>query len=539
MNTVLCSSQIAIFKPNCLPKLNRTQLTRQLTTLSRFYIGKKQERKHSTRSFAMGSQGQYEYDLVTIGAGSGGTRASRWSAGQYGVKVAVVELPFGFVSSDTVGGAGGTCVIRGCVPKKLLVYGSHFTEEFQDAKGFGWPLEHGAIDWPHLIQAKSKEVERLNGIYNKILANSGAELVGGRGKLLDAHTVHVDLASGGSKQLTAKNILISTGGRAVKLNIPGVEHSITSDEALALENLPKKSIAIIGGGYIAVEFAGIFNGMGAEVHIFYRKPLPLTGFDEECRAQVANNLSSRGVNVHNGCNPVRIDKLDNGDLMFTYSDGNGAQHQIEVGQVMFATGRKPHIKDLGLETVGVEVDNKSGAIKVDEYSRTNVPNIWAIGDVTDRVNLTPVAIMEGMAFSASAFTEKLTKPDYVNIPSAVFCQPPLATVGLSEEKAIATYSGTLDVYTSSFKPMKYTISGREEKAFMKLLVHKETDKVVGVHMVGPDAAEIMQGMAIALKCGATKSNFDSTVGIHPSSAEEFVTMRTPARTVECKGTQTP
>eukprot|EP00873_Tetraselmis_striata_P007238 jgi/Tetstr1/427502/TSEL_017628.t1 len=477
-----------------------------------------------------------EYDLVVLGAGSGGTRASRWTAANYGKKVAVIELPFGFVSNEMVGGAGGTCVIRGCVPKKLLVYGSAFQDDFNDAVGFGWGAQTPGLDWKSLIAKKSAEVERLNKTYGNILKNAGVEFIEGRGSLLDANTVEVLGTDGSKRSLKAKEILIATGGSAVKLDIPGAEHGITSDHALALEEFPDKEIVILGGGYIAVEFAGIFNGMGAKTHLVYRQPTPLRGFDEECRGQVAENLMKRGVICHSKCHPVKIEKRGENDLLFTLKDGEGNETTINCSQVMFATGRKPNIEGLGLQEVGLKM-KKNGAIEVDEYSRTNVPNIWAIGDVTDRMNLTPVALMEGMAFSKTAFGDEPTKPDHKDVASAVFCQPPLGTVGLSEEQAIETLSGPIDVYVAKFKPMKNTLSGRDEKTLMKMIVHKPTDRVVGIHMVGPDAAEIMQGMGVAMKMGVTKAVMDSTVGIHPSSAEEFVTMRTPTRTVEGKGSQ--
>ncbi|WIA38411.1 hypothetical protein OEZ86_001737 [Tetradesmus obliquus] len=475
-----------------------------------------------------------EFDLVTIGAGSGGVRASRFAAQYYNAKVACIELPFGFVSSEDVGGAGGTCVIRGCVPKKLLVYGAAFNEEFADAKGFGWQEVQPPHDWKTLIANKAKEISRLNSVYVNLLRNAGVAYYEGKGSLLDKNTVQVTRPDGSMEVLRAKNILIATGGYATKLPIEGAEHAISSDEALHLEALPDKSVLIVGSGYIAVEFAGIFKGLGADVHLMYRADKPLRGFDEECRGQVAENLTKRGVVCHGGHLPTKIVKHDEGHYTVSYKSPDGPEQSMEVGLVMMATGRSPRTQGLGLEAVGVQLNNK-GAIKVDEVSSTGVPGVWAIGDVTDRINLTPVALMEGMAFAKTAFGGQPTKPDYQNVASAVFCQPPLASVGLSEEQAIAQLSGAIDVYVSKFKPMKYTISGRDERTLMKLLVHHESDRVVGCHMVGPDAAEIMQGLAIALKCGATKAQFDATVGIHPSAAEEFVTMRTRTRQVEGKG----
>lgn len=489
---------------------------------------------YSGASFsALTMAGSYEYDLVTIGAGSGGVRASRFAATLYKAKVACIELPFGFVSTDDIGGAGGTCVIRGCVPKKLLVYGAHFAEEFEDAQGFGWSAT-SFFDWTKLISQKSKEIQRLNGVYNNIMKNAGVTSVEGRGSIVDPHTVQVKLADGKTQLLTTKNILIATGGYATKIPIDGAEHAITSDEALSLDGLPQGNIAIIGAGYIATEFAGIFRGLGSPVHLMFRGDKVLRGFDEECRNQVMENLEKRGIALHPTSTPTRIEKHADHDYTLFYKDNDGQEHSLKCALVMMATGRKPRLRGLGLENVGVELA-PDGAIKVDNYSRTNVPGIWAVGDATNRINLTPVALMEGMAFAKSCFTGELTQPDYQYIASAVFCNPPLATVGYSEELAVKELSGEVDVYVSKFKPMKYTLSGRDEKTLMKLLVHVATDKVVGCHMVGPDAPEIMQGLAVALKCGATKAQFDSTVGIHPSAAEEFVTMRTPTRRVACKG----
>ncbi|KAG2500152.1 hypothetical protein HYH03_001734 [Edaphochlamys debaryana] len=483
-----------------------------------------------------------EYDLVTIGAGSGGVRASRFAATLYGAKVACVELPFGFVASEEIGGAGGTCVIRGCVPKKLLVFGAGYAEEFADARGFGWAVAgkggEGAPvhDWASLIALKDKEIQRLNNTYGNILKNANVTSIEGRGKLLDAHRVEVTAPDGSVRVLKAKQVLLATGGVATRIPIEGAEHAIMSDHALALPSLPEGPIVVLGAGYIATEFAGIFNGTHRHpVHLLFRGDKVLRGFDEECRDQVQDNLVKRGIHVHAKCKPTKIEKRGENDLLLHYTDAAGAPVTLECGLVMMATGRKPRVEGLGLETVGVALD-EAGAVKVDEYSRTNVPGVWAVGDLTNRINLTPVALMEGMAFAKSAFGGELTKPDYRNVASAVFCQPPLATVGYSEEQAVKEFAGNIDVYHSRFKPMKYTISGRDERTLMKLIVHAESDTVVGCHMVGPDAPEIMQGLAVALKCGATKAQFDSTVGIHPTAAEEFVTMRTKTRRVPATGT---
>ena len=445
-----------------------------------------------------------------------------------GAKVGLVELPYAAISSATAGGLGGTCVIRGCVPKKLLVYGAAFEAEFRDAVGFGW--DHGesapTFSWERLIAAKTTEIERLNGIYGRILDNAGVEKFEGVGKVTGPHEVTVTTVDGVATTYSAKTILLAPGGRAWYPSIPGADLGITSDEALAFEKQPKR-VLVIGGGYIAVEFAGIFAGLGSDVEIMYRADLPLRGFDEEVRQTVANNLEGRGIVVRDGVNPLKISKNDDGSLSVE-TDAAGV---IETDCVMWATGRVPNTDrpDLGLKEMGVELDAK-GAVVVDEYSKTTVDSIYAVGDVTNRVNLTPVALMEGMAFKDTVVRGIPTKPDYENIPSAVFCQPPVATVGMTEAQAIAA-GHTCDVYTSTFTPMKISLAGRVEKAFMKLIVDVDTDKVIGCHMVGPDSAEIMQGLGIALKCGATKKQFDSCVGIHPSSAEEFVTMRDATRRV--------
>jgi glutathione reductase (NADPH) len=449
-------------------------------------------------------------------------------ASQAGAKVGLVELPFNPISSESGGGLGGTCVLRGCVPKKLLVYGSGFKADFEDARGFGWDVDtNPKLNWDKLLEAKTKEITRLNGVYGRILAGAGVTEYVGYGKLVNPNTIEITKTDGTVETVTAKNILIATGGRAVKLNIPGAEHGITSDEALSLEALPKR-VTIIGAGYIAVEFAGIYQGLGCEVDLIFRQPTPLRGFDTEVRTNVMNTLVSRGIRVHKSTNPTAIRKNGtNGYFVDTDKEGK----TIETDVVMFATGRAPNTTrpDVGLATCGVELDAQD-AIKVDQFSRTNIPNIYAVGDVTNRINLTPVALMEGMAFVDTVVRGIDTAPDYENVPCAIFCQPPVGTVGLTEEEAVAK-GLTCDIFTSSFTPMKSTLAGRTEKTFMKLVVNTADDRVMGCHMVGPDAAEIMQGLGVALKCGATKTQFDSCVGIHPSAAEEFVTMRTKTRTV--------
>ncbi|KAJ4775584.1 Glutathione reductase [Rhynchospora pubera] len=464
----------------------------------------------------------YDYDLFVIGAGSGGVRASRTSAG-FGAKVAICELPFHPISSETIGGVGGTCVIRGCVPKKILVYGSAFRGEFEDARNFGWELSEDInFNWKKLLNNKTQEIQRLNGIYKRLLTNAGVTMIEGEGKLAGPHEVEVTQPDGSVQKYTAKHILIATGSRAQRVKIPGEELAITSDEALSLEELPKRAV-ILGGGYIAVEFASIWRGMGATVDLFYRKELPLRGFDDEMRAVVAKNLEGRGIELHPQSTLTELSKTDEGIKVVT---DHGDVLVADV--VLFATGRAPNTKRLNLAAAGVETD-KTGAIKVDEYSCTNIPSIWAVGDVTNRMNLTPVALMEGTCFSKTVFGGEPTKPDYKDIPCAVFSIPPLSVVGLSEQQALEQATSDILVFTSSFTPMKNTISGRQEKTVMKLVVDSATDRVIGASMCGPDAPEIMQGIGVAMKCGATKKQFDSTVGIHPSAAEEFVTMRSVTR----------
>lgn len=475
---------------------------------------------------------EYDYDLFTIGGGSGGVRGSRWAASQYGAKVGLAELPFAIVSSKyKEGGLGGTCVIRGCVPKKLLIYGSHFHEDIADAAGYGWSLPAGTVptlDWEALCRAKDAEVTRLNGIYKRLLSGANVDHFEGYARIVDAHTVEVD-----GKRMTAKNICIATGGRATKLPVPGADLPgvVTSDEALALPKQPK-TLVVVGGGYIAVEFAGYFHGYGTEVHLVYRADLPLRGFDEDVRSHLAELLEAKGIHVHAGENPTAIEEAGDGKLKFKTDKGR----EIVADNVMFATGRRPNSSDLGLEAVGVEVDERFGKVLVNEHSRTNVENIYAIGDVTDRIALTPVALMEGMAMARTLFGDGPATPDYDFVPSAVFSQPPIGSCGLTEEEAVAAYR-SVDVYLTKFKPMKHTMPtgrGEQEKILMKLIVVSDgfdgAGRVVGAHMVGADAGEMMQGIGVAMKAGATKAHFDSTIGIHPTAAEEWCTMRTKTRT---------
>ncbi|RVX20866.1 Glutathione reductase, chloroplastic [Vitis vinifera] len=461
----------------------------------------------------------YDFDLFTIGAGSGGVRASRFAA-NFGSSVAVCELPFATISSETTGGVGGTCVLRGCVPKKLLVYASKFSHEFDESGGFGWKFEaEPKHDWSTLMANKNAELQRLTGIYKNILKNAGVTLIEGRGKIVDPHTVDVD-----GKLYTARHILIAVGGRPFIPEIPGSEHAIDSDVALDLPSKPKK-IGIVGGGYIALEFAGIFNGLNTDVHVFIRQKKVLRGFDEDVRDFVAEQMSLRGIEFHAEESPQAILKSADGSLSLKTNKGTveGFSH------IMFATGRRPNTKNLGLETVGVKM-TKTGAIEVDEFSRTSVPSIWAVGDVTDRINLTPVALMEGGALAKTLFGNEPTKPDYRAVPSAVFSQPPIGQVGLTEEQAIQKY-GDIDVYTANFRPLKATLSGLPDRVFMKLIVCAKTNKVLGLHMCGEDSPEIVQGFAVAVRAGLTKADFDATVGIHPTAAEELVTMRTPTRKI--------
>ena len=444
---------------------------------------------------------RYDFDMFTIGAGSGGVASSR-RAGSYGARVAICEESR----------VGGTCVIRGCVPKKLLVYGAQFADAFADAAGFGWTVPVPSFDWPSLIDAKDREIERLSQIYRNMLKNSGVELIEGRGVLVDPHTIEVD-----GRRYTADRILIATGSHPTVPDIPGIEHVISSNEALDLPRLPRR-IVIVGGGYIAVEFAGIFNGFGSEVVELIRRDELLYGFDDDIRVALAQEMRGRGVEIHARIQVARIEKQPHGYSVYTRM---GQEFSADV--VMYATGRNPNTKGLGLAEIGVETTG-NGAVIVDEWSCSNIQNIFAVGDVTDRINLTPVAIAEGRALAETLFNDNPIRMDHADVPSAVFSQPPLAAVGLTEEEARRKY-GEVDIYSARFKPMKNTLSGRDERTLMKLVVDARTERVLGCHMLGPDAPEIMQGLAIAVKCGASKRMFDETVGIHPSAAEEFVTMR--------------
>lgn len=443
----------------------------------------------------------YDYDLFVIGAGSGGVRASRISS-SLGAKVAIAE-EFR---------VGGTCVIRGCVPKKLFVYASHYAEDIEDAKNYGWTVGEATHDWKTLIRNKDTEIDRLDGIYHTILSNNNVELYQSRAEIVDKHTVKV-----GDKIVTAEYILIATGGTPVMPDVPGIEHAISSNEAFYLEEMPKR-VVVVGGGYIAVEFAGIFNGLGADVIQLYRGEKILRGFDHHVQQMVAQEIVKKGVDLRVQSNPAKIEKTSAG-LLITLEDGS----TLEADAVMYATGRRANTDGLGLENVGVEL-KPNGAVAVDPYSKTTVDNIYAVGDVTDRVALTPVAIHEGMAFAETVFAKKPRAFVHSNIPSAVFSQPPVGSVGLTEAEARQEY-GDVDIYKSEFRPMKQTLTLGSERAMVKLIVEPKSDRVLGVHIVGADAGEIIQGIGIAVTCGATKEQFDATVGVHPTLAEEIVTMR--------------
>ena len=449
----------------------------------------------------------YEFDLFVIGAGSGGVRAARFAAG-FGAKVAVAESRY----------LGGTCVNVGCVPKKLLVYGAHFAEDFEQASGFGWTLGESSFDWATLIANKDREINRLNGIYRNLLVNSGVTLIEGHARITGPNEVEVN-----GQRHSAKHILIATGGWPQIPEIAGREHAISSNEAFFLKELPKR-VLVVGGGYIAVEFAGIFHGLGAQTSLLYRGDMFLRGFDGAVRKHLHEELTKRGMDIQFNADIARIDKQADGSLKATLKDGR----ELEADCIFYATGRRPMLDNLGLETTGVKLD-KRGFVEVDDLYQTAEPSILAIGDVIGRVQLTPVALAEGMAVARRLFKpEQYRAVDYAMIPTAVFSLPNIGTVGLSEEQAIEE-GHAVQVFESSFRPMKLTLTDCQERTFMKLVVDANTDKVLGCHMVGPEAGEIVQGLAIALKAGATKQHFDETIGVHPTAAEEFVTMRTPVK----------
>lgn len=450
---------------------------------------------------------QYDYDLFVIGAGSGGVRAARLAA-TAGARVAVAEEYR----------VGGTCVIRGCVPKKFMVYASEFEHDFEIARGYGWSLGETRFDWRKFLASKDQEIARLSGIYTANLTKAGADILYGTARFVDAHTLEVT-GRDGARTVAADKILIAAGARP-KLpdDVEGIEHVITSEQAFHLNDLPKRMV-IVGGGYIAVEFACIFHGLGVDVTLVYRGSNLLRGFDEDVRAHLADELRLRGLKVALACRHERIEKREDGVLVSHFNEGP----PIEADVVMFATGREPHVKALGLENAGVLL-NEKGAVAVDDYSRTNVEHIWAVGDVTDRMALTPVAIREAQAFAETVYRDRPTKFDYADVPTAVFSQPPVGVVGLTESQA-RRQLGEVDIYLTRFRPMKSLFAGSAERMLMKLVVERASDKVVGCHIVGQDSAEMIQMAAIAVKAGLTKAQWDSTCALHPSASEELVTLR--------------
>ena len=446
----------------------------------------------------------FDYELLTIGAGSGGVAATR-RAGNYGVRAAICE-------EDRV---GGTCVLRGCIPKKLFVYASHFSEDFKDSKNYGWSVSDVTFDWETLVRNKDAELERLHGIYNKMLDDASVDVISGRAGFIDEHNVEVREGDT-SRIVSAETILVATGGWAIKPPISGLESALTSTEAFDLSEFPERMV-ILGGGYIAVEFAGIFSKLGVAVTEVIRAKHVLRGFDNDLRHHLQREMIREGITVKAEVNVNAVQKVSD-VYRVELSDGG----VIEADQLLCALGRAPNTLALGLDEAGVEKLG-NGAIKVDAWSRTSVPNIYAVGDCTDRVNLTPVAIAEGRAFADTLYNNQPKTVDYENIASAVFSQPPIGTVGLTETEARSKY-GDIGVYRSEFRPLKATMSGNSGRTFMKLLVENSSDRVVGCHMAGDDAAEIIQGVAVAVKCGATKAQFDSTMAIHPTASEELVTM---------------
>lgn len=444
---------------------------------------------------------QYDYDLFVIGAGSGGVRAARMASG-HGVRVAIAEERY----------LGGTCVNVGCVPKKLFVYASQFQDQFDAAAGFGWTVGKSTFNWSSLIANKNQEIERLHAVYNNLLQKSGVRIINGRANLLDAHTVVV-----AGTEYSAERIIIATGGCPSVPDMPGKQHTVTSNEMFFLDQLPKR-IIIVGGGYIAVEFACILHGLGVNTTICHRGDKLLRGFDEDIRDFLAHEMTRKGIKLLLNTDIEAIEST--GDCFAArLIDGS----KVSTDLVMYATGRTPNSTGFGLEALGIELDDE-GAIKVNDDYQTNVPSIYALGDVTNRVNLTPVAIAEGIALINKLYVNQSRPVDYDHIPTAVFSQPPIGTVGLTEAQAREKYPD-IDIYLTRFTPMKNTLSGMDERTLMKMIVVRSTDRVVGMHMVGPDAPEIIQGMAVAIRAGATKAIFDSTIGIHPTAAEEFVTLR--------------
>jgi glutathione reductase (NADPH) len=449
----------------------------------------------------------FDYDLFVIGAGSGGVRAARIAAG-FGARVAIAEHSR----------VGGTCVIRGCIPKKLLAYAAHFREDFEDAAGYGWTVSDAEFSWPKLIANKNAEIARLEKVYVELLGRAGAKLLLGTARVVGPNAVEFD-----GRRITSKYILIATGGHPWAPPVPGMEHAISSNEAFELPELPRR-VLVVGGGYIALEFAGIFNGLGSATTVSYRGEQILRGFDDDVRRHLAAEMAKKGVRILVHSELERIERLADSSLRVSFVAG--AEPAV-FDAVMHATGRIPNTRDLGLELAGVEL-GLEGEVLVDKFSATTVPGIYAIGDVTGRINLTPVAIREGHSVALTLFGDQPTRVDHMDVPTAVFSQPPVGTVGMTEAEAKKSLGG-IDVYMASFRPLKATLSGRDERTLVKLIVDAATQRVVGAHMVGPDAPEIIQGLGIAVKAGLTKAQFDATIGIHPTAAEEFVTLREKVR----------
>lgn len=451
---------------------------------------------------------EFNVDLFVIGAGSGGVRAARIAAG-YGKKVAIAEKQF----------YGGTCVNVGCVPKKLMTYVAGYNSSIKDAAGYGWEIGTHTLNWKTFISRKNDEINRLNGIYETMLKNAGVDIHWGAAKIVDPHTVRVN-----DKTITAERILIATGGKITVPNIKGaIEHGITSDDIFYLDEIPK-TLIVVGAGFIGLEFAGIFNQLGANVHVIYRRDIILNeGFDEDARSFLQNEMTKKGVTFHPKTNITQVEETENGVIVHLDSG-----EKITADQTLFATGRKPNTEDLGLEEIGIKTA-KNGAIIVNDNDQTNIASIYAVGDVTDRIALTPVALGEGHALVDRLYGDKNRHISYENIPSAVFSNPNVSQVGLTETQAREKFSDDIDIYKSEFRAMKMILANNEERTLMKIVVQRSTDKVLGLHMVGTEAGEIVQGFATAIIAGATKADFDRTIGIHPTSAEEFVTMRSPTK----------
>lgn len=447
---------------------------------------------------------KFDYDLLTIGAGSGGVRASRFAAG-YGARVAVIEEQY----------LGGTCVNVGCIPKKLMSYAAHFQDDFHDSRNYGWSLGSKSFDWNTLLLNKDKEIARLNQVYDNLLRKSGVSILNGHATILDAHTVSV-----AGKTVSAKFILVATGGKSVVPDFSGAELGITSDGFFEMKGLPEYTV-VVGGSYIAVELASILNGLGSKVTLLYRGAQLLRTMDGDLGVVLAREMEKKGIKFMFSTDIASIDLID-GRKSVMLNTGE----QLDADCILFATGRRPNSDRLGLEALGVSMQT-DGAIVVDAEFRTNIKSILAIGDVTGRIQLTPVALHEGMVVAANLFGGASSRMSYENVPTAVFSHPNVATVGLGESEARISHLN-VQIFKSEFKPLKHTVSGSSERVFMKLVVDGDTDRVLGVHMVGAEAAEIVQGFTVALQCGATKAQFDAAIGIHPSTAEEFVTMRTAA-----------